>query len=370
MAVVVEVKVALVSVFDHFMSQSLASREIFKSFSSYHSGKLNSKSLKLMNYYSDIVNQAINDKYCLINETCSSPLRFIDTASLMSQWQSVIEVAKTIKQQTRHFNSYYSRDQLSVKISAWCGHRSLVEEHSKQSISCLNDKIRETVSDIPELLKLVAETAFDLMQSFQYIDDAVEAKLASGYTNAIGEYIMNILDFLSDPNVVSSSQRYLVLDMKAGLLSQLGQNALMESPPASDAAFDYLSQAVSLYENDLVQVSSDRRSYLFALSSLANVFCLKRQFTVGLATFARAIDLESSFLGAGHHNLFLKLVNAGMCASEYGARDEQAKVWLGRALSIIDDAGDVSADIRSTIESKLSLLHKRSSDNISMHSTL
>ena len=128
--------------------------------------------------------------------------------------------------------------------------------------------------------------------------------------------------------IVKKSQKNLVLDMQACLMSDIGLIKLEQG--WVEDAIDFFKEAISLHNiirNDVSSSSSssfdslppmggDRRAEFNSYSLLGSAYCMKHDQTTGIQFLEQAINMEIEHVGSSHHNLATKYVNAAVCAFE------------------------------------------------------
>ncbi len=103
----------------------------------------------------------------------------------------------------------------------------------------------------------------------------------------------------------------------------------MQSGKSIGKAIDYLEKSLKTYRQlfESAGTGGDRRSLYSTMATLAQAYCVNKEFDRGLGMFHRAITEESSHVGPRHFQLGLKYLNAGMCSKEAGKLKEALKYF-------------------------------------------
>ena len=231
------------------------------------------------------------------------------------------------------------------------------EKESVIYADCTTKPFKVKHSDIPELLKISCEASYEYFQALSSIDNSktltpsfhdalFDEEPTTKHLNpeylrhrenlhgdiitvrelrlSIATYIQKQLQKLME--IVKKSQKHLVHDMQACLMSDIGLIKLEQG--WVEDAIDFFKRAISLHNiirNDASSSSSfdslppmggDRRAEFNSFSLLGSAYCMKHDQTSGLHYLEQAINMEIEHVGSSHHNLATKFVNAAVCAFE------------------------------------------------------
>lgn len=205
--------------------------------------------------------------------------------------------------------------------------------------------IRLRVTDLSEVLKLSCEISYEYFQSLRaidsmqpsmhdvlFIDDGlfshfpqifqIDRENARGDVFDVFELRLRISTFILSQIVeleklTQSTQRNLIYDLRASLLSDIGLIRL-EQGFLGDALvlFEDSNRLYQKLEEEWSAAFVDKRASFSAMSLYGGALCLNKTFDLGINFITRAINLEENHVGSHHHNLISKLTNVALCYFE------------------------------------------------------
>ena len=200
-------------------------------------------------------------------------------------------------------------------------------------------------ADLPEVLKLSCETSYEYFQAIKSVDSMqlqihkvlftddglfnhvpqvfqVDRENGQGDVFDIFELRLRIASFIRDQLLemeksTRPTEMYLIYDLRAGLLSDIGLIRLEQG--FLDDALVLLKDAIRLYElieREFFNVAVDQRAKFNAIALYGGAQCMNKSFDSGINVLVQAITFESDHVGPHHHNLISKLTNVAICYFE------------------------------------------------------
>jgi hypothetical protein len=135
------------------------------------------------------------------------------------------------------------------------------------------------------------------------------------------------------------------------------------------SAITYLEKGFQTYEmlRQNAKTGGDRRSLYGTMATLAQAYCMNKQYDNGLKLFNRAINEEGAHVGQYHFQLGYKYLNAGLCARSAKQHKEALRL-LGTSHDIMKknpthfSRDTISTVIQSIKSLENQLQHSRSGE--------